>query len=104
MGLFYSLLRRRSMGPQYSTWNRILAILGGVQRILNMLTMVLSIALAAVSALATGWLILALVERPSKTATDWTALVFLNLLLLGLLACVAILVWAMYRLLARMAT
>jgi hypothetical protein len=74
-----------------------------MQRILDMLKMVISIALAAVSAFATGWLILALVERPSKTAADWTTLVFLSLLLLVLLACVAILVWYMYRLLTRTA-
>jgi hypothetical protein len=91
------------MGPQKSMWNRILAILGGIQRILDMLKMVLVMASAAVTAFATSWLILALVERPSKTASDWTALVFLSLLLLGLLVCIAFLVWYMHRLLMRTA-
>lgn len=82
------------MGPNYPRWKRIAALVEGV----------IGVVLAGAGVFAAGILIGSLAEGTPKTAMDWIALLFLSLLLLGLLTCIAILIWFMYRLLVRMAT
>lgn len=82
------------MTQQFPRWRKLVAALMAAT----------GLVLGSAGLLLSGWGYLLLAERTPKAVADWIALVFLGGLMAGLLICIVVLLWMLFRVLKQKTT